>query len=230
MPESKRSKTTGSTTWVMQRVTGVALILLLLAHFWVHHFFIANFYGEMNVLDLPIENPSVTQQLQRWNPMWGTMDRTYIGPVQPDLEDEYPDLFLHDRVVEGPTDVTVIDGPTRTALLRGHHDDRSTLQERIPWDLAGAELRHFTVRPDQFSTKTMINYNDVQQRVASIWWKAYNLLFLVLGLYHGFIGVWDVILDYKMGSLTRLTLWGLLWTFAIILFIVGILIILPMGL
>lgn len=230
MPKSSQSKKSGSTTWVLQRVTGTVLILLLLAHFWVHHFFIADFYGEMNVAKLPIENPTVTQQLQMWNPLFGKQDRTYIGPVLKELQDSNRDLYLHEDNVDGPTDVTVVDAPNRTALVRGHHDDLAQLSEALSWSMDDVELQQITVQPDQFSTKTMINHGDVQDRVSNIWWKAYNLLFLVLGLYHGFIGVWDVILDYKMGTLTRMTLWGALFTFAVILLIVGSLIIVPMGL
>jgi succinate dehydrogenase / fumarate reductase membrane anchor subunit len=70
----------------------------------------------------------------------------------------------------------------------------------------------------------------VQARVSNIWWKTYNLLFLVLAIYHGLIGMWDVLKDYDFSPLVRLTLYGSVVTIGLLLLVVGLLIIVPMGL
>lgn len=224
MPTTSKSKQTGTTQWLLVRISGVILLFLLLAHFWVHHFFIKDFYGEVNVVDVKMDQKSLID----YNPMWGKESGLYIDGIQTELKGT--DYFLDASSVTGPTPITVVVEPERTEILRGHLSPKkvSTLLDR---QLDDATVKQVTINPKQIKTKHMINYDDVHDRVGGdgwIWWKTYNLLFLTLAIYHGFAGIWDVITDYKMSSMTRITLYSLINTLGLIFFIVGVLIIVPM--
>lgn len=222
---SRQSKKTGSTKWLLVRVSGVILLFLLLAHFWVHHFFIKDFYGKVNIVDLEMKPASI----MNYNPLWGGGSGELVDGIHNQLNGTQ--YFLSSDVVEGPTDITIVEEPTRTELLRGRVEPNSVktiLDRELSRD---STIRYATISPKQIKTKRMINYDDVHARVGGsgwIWWKTYNLLFLVLALYHGLVGVWDVIADYKMGTMTRLTLYSGVNTLGLVLFILGVLIIVPM--
>jgi len=229
VPASRGSKATGSVTWVLQRVTGVVLILLLLAHFWVHHFFIQDFYGKMNIVKLQTGKKSFVQTLNEMNPLWGKHKSTYLAPVRDDLQGSSVYLTKESIKGRGPADITIVEEKDSTQLLRGRLT-RNQVQSVIE-DLSDqAKLTHQTITPSQISTKIMINHSDVQARVSNIWWKTYNLLFLVLAIYHGMTGMWDVLKDYKFSPLIRLSLYGSVVTIGLLLLVVGMLIIVPMGL
>lgn len=228
MPRSARSKSTGSTTWILQRVSGVVLILLLLAHFWVHHFFIKDFYGPMNLVELDAGPATTAQALREINPLWGQHEGTYIAPVRERYRED--GHYLSAEEVTGPTAVTLIQGKDRTEILRGELTDRERLRDLLGDLSPEATVRTATISPDQIHTERMINHGDVQARVSNIWWKVYNLLFLVLAIYHGLTGMWDVLLDYSMRPMVRFSLYGTVVTVGLLLFVVGVLIIVPMGL
>lgn len=230
MPNASGSKSTGTITWFLQRVTGIVLILLLLAHFWVQHFFINDFYGEMNIVELNQEKKTFVQTLNEMNPLWGKHKNTYLAPVRKSMESS--DHYLTKSSVKGagPVPITIVEQKDRTEILRGRLSKLELpgiLGEQLSKD---ARVTHKTISPEEIKTKTMINHSDVQARVSNIWWKAYNLLFLVLAIYHGLAGMWDLLLDYQMRPLVRMTLYGTIVTVGLILFIVGLLIIVPMGL
>lgn len=229
MPDSRSSKSTGSTTWVLQRVTGVVLIGLLLAHFWVHHFFIKEFYGKMNILNLQSGQKTFAQKINEINPLWGKKKNTYLAPVREELEGS--DVFLNKKKIKnkGPTTVTIVEQKDRTEILRGRLNNER-IQELLDGFDPDAKLTHKTINPSQLKTKRMINHSDVQSRVSNIWWKTYNLLFLVLAIYHGLVGMWDLLKDYKFPPLVRMSLYGSVVTLGLILLVVGMLIIVPMGL
>lgn len=212
----------------MQRVTGVLLILLLLAHFWVQHFFISDFYGKMNIVDLKPGIQSVSERISNINPLWGKHRDKFVAPVRYDLQEKQSEYYLSKNRVSGPTPVTILQQSNRTEIYRGRITDRSVLAELVGTLKPNAEIKHETISPKQIETKRMINHSDVQARVSNIWWKVYNLLFLVLAIYHGFIGIWDIVLDYEMGPLLRFTLFGVVVTTALVLMIVGLLIVIPM--
>lgn len=229
MPNSRGSKSTGSTTWVLQRVTGVVLIVLLLAHFWVHHFFIQEFYGEMNILDLNPDKKSLVQTINEMNPIWGKHTGTYLAPVREDLEGEPGYLSKKTIKDKGPSAVTIVEQKDRTELLRGRLN-RNQLQPLVKDLSPDAKITHETIKPSQLKTDLMINHSDVQARVSNIWWKTYNLLFLFLAIYHGLTGMWDLLKDYNFSPGVRLTLYGSVMTLGLLLLVVGMLIIVPMGL
>ncbi len=228
MPRSDRSKSTGSTAWMLQRVSGVVLILLLLAHFWVHHFFIKDFYGPMNLVHLESGATTAAQALREMNPLWGKHEGTYIAPVRERFREG--GYYLRSDEVTGPTTITLVQAEDRTEILRGSITDRGTLREVVGELGPGATVRTATISPDQIETERMINHGDVQARVSNIWWKVYNLLFLVLAIYHGLTGMWDLLLDYSMRPMVRFSLYGTVVTVGLLLFVVGVLIIVPMGL
>jgi len=228
VPRSGRSKSTGSTTWMLQRISGVVLLLLLLGHFWVQHFFIKDFYGSMNIVELDRGPVSTAQALREINPLWGKHEGIYIAPVRE--RHRGTDHFLHADGVTGPTAVTLVQQHDRTEILRGAIRDRARLGEILDGLSADARVRTATLSPDQITTERMINHGDVQARVSNIWWKVYNLLFLILALYHGLAGMWDVLLDYQMRPMVRFSLYGTVVTVGLVLFVVGVLIIVPMGL
>lgn len=224
MGKPRRSKTSGSTRWLLVRISGVILLVLLLAHFWVHHFFINDFYGMMNVIDL---QPGVERVMI---PFLSEGEDKILAPVRSDLEGT--DYYLNASRVSGPTNITLVSQTKHQDILRGQLTDRARLTELLGYEVSRtARIETKTISPKQIKTKRMINYSDVHARVAGdswIWWKAYNILFLCLGLYHGLVGVWEVVLDYKMGPLVRMSLYGTILTFGVVLFIVGVLIIVPM--
>lgn len=229
MPRSGRSKSTGSTTWLLQRVSGVVLILLLLAHFWVHHFFIKEFYGHMNVVQLEPGPETTLGALREINPLWGRHKGTHIAPVREHLEQN--GHYLSESTVSGPTTITLVQQSDRTEILRGNlKGKRRALKNAIGTLHPDARIRTATISPEQIETKRMINHEDVQERVSNIWWKVYNLLFLILAIYHGLVGMWDLLLDYKMQPMVRFSLYGTVVTTGLLLFVVGVLIIVPMGL
>lgn len=224
MSKPSQSKKTGSTQWLLVRISGVVLLVLLLGHFWVQHFFIEDFYGMMNIID---RQPGVQQVLI---PFLAEGEDKLLAPVRSELHGT--DHFLNADRVNGPTTITLVRKKRHTDILRGDVRDRDRLRDLLGYDLSReAQIETLTISPKQIKTKRMINYSDVHARVGGdswIWWKAYNLLFLSLGLYHGLVGVWDVVLDYKMGPIVRMSLYGAILTFGVVLFIVGILIIVPM--
>ena len=52
-------------------------------------------------------------------------------------------------------------------------------------------------------------------------WKAFNILFLVFALHHGFYGLNNVITDYVRNDMVRVGLAALSWTVALVLFVIG---------
>lgn len=225
---TKQSKKSGSTKWLLVRVSGIVLLFLLLAHFWVHHFFIKDFYGQVNIVDLEMK----PKTLMDYNPLWGGgEDGKIIDGVHTDLNGSK--YFLTADVVKkkGSAEITIVEEPTQTEVLMGRIKP-TTVESVLDRSLSReTTVRYASIQPKQIKTKRMINYDDVHARVGGsgwIWWKTYNLLFLVLALYHGLVGVWDVIADYQMGTMTRIVLYSGVNVLGLVLFILGVLIIVPM--
>jgi succinate dehydrogenase / fumarate reductase membrane anchor subunit len=57
--------------------------------------------------------------------------------------------------------------------------------------------------------------------VYAVLWKAFNLLFLVFALHHGFHGVSNILSDYIRNDMLRVAAVTLSWTLAFVLLIVG---------
>jgi succinate dehydrogenase / fumarate reductase membrane anchor subunit len=57
--------------------------------------------------------------------------------------------------------------------------------------------------------------------VYAVLWKAFNLLFLLFALHHGFYGLNNVITDYVRNDMLRVSAVALSWTVALVLLVVG---------
>jgi succinate dehydrogenase hydrophobic anchor subunit len=57
---------------------------------------------------------------------------------------------------------------------------------------------HFTVM--HFSGSRQITHELVLRRISSPYWKAFDLAFLSSVIYHGFHGLWGVVLEYAAGT------------------------------
>ena len=56
---------------------------------------------------------------------------------------------------------------------------------------------HFTVM--HFSGSRQITHEFVLNRISSPYWKAFDLAFLSSVIYHGFNGLWGIVLEYVEG-------------------------------
>ncbi|MGE5299382.1 MAG: succinate dehydrogenase, hydrophobic membrane anchor protein [Acidobacteriota bacterium] len=57
---------------------------------------------------------------------------------------------------------------------------------------------HFTVM--HFSGERQISHEFVLSRISSPYWKAFDLAFLFSVIYHGFNGLWGILLEYVGAS------------------------------
>lgn len=80
-------------------------------------------------------------------------------------------------------------------------------------------LVHFTIMHFIGSGET--NYQTVAPRLASPYWKTFDLAFLVFALYHGMAGLWVVIDDYVHNDGWRIFIYSLLVLVGAILLILG---------
>ncbi len=67
----------------------------------------------------------------------------------------------------------------------------------------------------------IITYEKVTKRLSNPLWKAFDLLFLIFGLYHGFNGMLNIIDDYAKNKGLKLTLVATCWVLALALFVIG---------
>lgn len=54
------------------------------------------------------------------------------------------------------------------------------------------------------------DYGETASRLASPWFKGLYLSFITIGMYHGLIGMWNIIRDYKMKPIVGMTIFGIL--------------------
>lgn len=66
--------------------------------------------------------------------------------------------------------------------------------------LAGV-LFHFYFM--HFTGKEKITYDLVMQRLSSPYWKIFDIIFLSTAIYHGFNGLWGLVLEYIHGEKLR---------------------------
>ena len=72
-----------------------------------------------------------------------------------------------------------------------------------------------------------ISFDGVSARLQSGCWLVFDLLLLATCVYHGFNGLWSVLLDFNPSSKTRRTIaWGLV-AFGLVLSAYGVLVLLP---
>jgi succinate dehydrogenase / fumarate reductase membrane anchor subunit len=64
-------------------------------------------------------------------------------------------------------------------------------------------------------------YADVLRRLSNPYWKTFDIIFLSLGLYHGWYGVWGIMEDYVKKDAVRIVGLVLIVTAALALFALG---------
>jgi succinate dehydrogenase hydrophobic membrane anchor protein len=64
-------------------------------------------------------------------------------------------------------------------------------------------------------------HDEVVTRLESPVWKSFYLLFLSLGLFHGFNGAWAVVVDYVKRDVWRIGAFVIIVTLAVSLFLLG---------
>ncbi|MBI2252921.1 MAG: hypothetical protein HYU63_09335 [Armatimonadetes bacterium] len=88
-------------------------------------------------------------------------------------------------------------------------------------------ILHFWVL--HYTSKGELTYDKVAFRISHPIWKAIDLLFLVLALYHGLNGLRAVLLDFGLSkSLEKFLFWSFSFL-ALILFLFGYQVIMPLG-
>lgn len=80
-------------------------------------------------------------------------------------------------------------------------------------------LVHFTIM--HFIGTGETNYQTVAPRLASPYWKTFDLAFLVFALYHGMAGLWVVIDDYVHKDGWRIFIYSLIVLIGALLLILG---------
>src|SRR4030065_1702360 len=65
-------------------------------------------------------------------------------------------------------------------------------------------------------------YQAVMERLRSPWWKAIDLTFVTLGLWHGRNGTWNVLRDYRMKPFWSITLYTLILLIGLIFWFLGV--------
>jgi len=84
-------------------------------------------------------------------------------------------------------------------------------------------LLHFSTM--HFSGQEQITYAFVLKRISSPYWKAFDLLFLVTTLFHGFNGLWGIALEYAGSGRLLKVFQGIMLISVISLLLTGIYII-----
>lgn len=85
-------------------------------------------------------------------------------------------------------------------------------------------LVHFAVLHGGDGTVT---YGKVAARLATPAWKTFDLLFLVLGIFHGMNGLLSVIRDYATTGWKRGTLYGAVVATGLVFLVLGCLTVIP---
>jgi succinate dehydrogenase / fumarate reductase membrane anchor subunit len=80
---------------------------------------------------------------------------------------------------------------------------------------------------EKFGTSASVTSYDVlmlrlADPVYAVLWKAFNILFMMAALHHGFYGLNNVMTDYIRNPLSRKIATSLSWTLALILFVIGL--------
>ncbi len=72
-----------------------------------------------------------------------------------------------------------------------------------------------------------IQYIDVATRLASPFWKTFDLLFLILGIFHGMNGLLMIVRDYVKVPWQRGAIYSVVVILGLVLLILGTLTVLP---
>lgn len=85
--------------------------------------------------------------------------------------------------------------------------------------LAGVLFHFFFMH---FTGPEKITYDVVLRRLSSPYWKTFDIAFLSLAIYHGFNGLWGIVLEYFHGMKLRGIAQILILVSAAVLFATGI--------
>ncbi len=85
--------------------------------------------------------------------------------------------------------------------------------------LAGVLFHFFFMH---FTGPQKITYDVVIRRLSSPYWKTFDIVFLSLAIYHGFNGLWGLVLEYFHGEKLRGITQVLILVSAVVLFATGI--------
>lgn len=86
--------------------------------------------------------------------------------------------------------------------------------------LAHFSIMHFIWDPAEQTAEFV-----TRERWSNLFWRAYDWTLLMLVLFHSFVGMRTVILDYIHGIRARLVIMSALWILAGILFVIGTLVV-----
>jgi succinate dehydrogenase / fumarate reductase membrane anchor subunit len=88
-------------------------------------------------------------------------------------------------------------------------------------------LTHFILM--HYSGMTEITFDQIKVRLASPFWKIFDLCFLLLGTYHAINGFFMLLHDYVQNNTWRGILTGALWTLGLVMVVIGSLTIMRIG-
>lgn len=68
-------------------------------------------------------------------------------------------------------------------------------------------LTHFYI--SHFTGAHQITYSSVMERLSNPAWKTFDLVFLYFATYHGVMGAWNVVSDYKICKMCKVFIYSL---------------------
>jgi succinate dehydrogenase / fumarate reductase membrane anchor subunit len=86
--------------------------------------------------------------------------------------------------------------------------------------LAHFSIMHFIWDPAEQTAEFV-----TRERWNSLFWRAFDWTLLMIVLFHSFVGMRTVVLDYIHGTRARLVIMSTLWILAGILFVIGTLVV-----
>ena len=86
--------------------------------------------------------------------------------------------------------------------------------------LAHFSIMHFIWDPAEQTAEFV-----TRERWSNLFWRAYDWTLLMLVLFHSFVGMRTVILDYIHGARARVVIMSAMWILAGILFVIGTLVV-----
>jgi succinate dehydrogenase / fumarate reductase membrane anchor subunit len=86
--------------------------------------------------------------------------------------------------------------------------------------LAHFSILHFIWDPAEQTAEFVMN-----ERWNNLFWRAFDWLLLMMVLFHGFLGMRTVVLDYIKGPTARVLVMSSLYILAVILFVLGTIVI-----
>jgi len=88
-------------------------------------------------------------------------------------------------------------------------------------------LAHYLITHVVYDPADQTSSWIAQVRWSSLFWRAFDWLLLILVLFHAFVGVRTVVMDYARGGLRLLLLTGL-YLLAVVLFVLGTVVVLTL--